>query len=236
MKMEEYVSQIAFTLGLPANENIEELDFKQGVNIAFRELKKAMRTPVDKTVPYSTRIDLVALGINTKRVLYVQPSEPKLGLTLGSIESGNVFQVAAAVNVYSTVGQGNIINIDPIMKELALNQVRNTLSTDFQWKYDTLNQVVYCTHKDPVPVTVTIRYMPIFKDVSAIESDVWTDYLFRMALANCKIALGRSRSKYTIEGSNVTLDGDKLLEEGNQELADIRAELKVKPSKLVVLK
>lgn len=235
MKMEEYVSQIAFTLGLPANENIEECDFKQGVLIAFRELKKAMRTPVDKTVPYSTRIDLLAVGIKTKRVLYVQPAEPKLGLTLGSIESGNVFQVAAAVNVYSTVGQGNIINIDPIMKELALNQVRNTLSTDFQWRYDTQNQVVYCTHKDPIPVSVTIRYVPIFEDVSEIDSDVWTDYLFRMALANCKIALGRSRSKYTIEGSNVTLDGEALLAEGNQELQDIRAELKVKPSKLVVL-
>lgn len=235
MKMEEYVSQISFMLGLPANENIEGCDIKQGVNLAFRELKKAMKTPVDITVPYSTRIDLVALGIKTKRVLYVQAAEPKLGLTLGSIESGNVFQVAAAVNVYSTVGQGNIINIDPIMKELALNQVRNTLSTDFQWKYDTLNQVIYCTHKDPIPASVTIRYVPILEDVSEVIGDVWIDYLFRMALANCKIALGRSRSKYTIEGSNVTLDGETLLNEGNQELLDIRAELKVKSSKLVVL-
>ena len=40
-----------------------------------------------------------------------------------------------------------------------------------------------------------------------------------------KIALGRARSKYTVEGSNVSLDGDTLLSEGNAELEQIREEL-----------
>ena len=50
-----------------------------------------------------------------------------------------------------------------------------------------------------------------------------------------KKALGRTRSKYTIEGSNVSLDGETLLSEANAELEAIRAELREKKQKLVVL-
>ena len=108
-------------------------------------------------------------------------------------------------------------------------------STDFQWKHDPLNNCIYCTHRDPVPTHLTIRYVPIFNDVSEINNDTWLDYLIRMSEANMKKALGRSRSKYTIEGSNVTLDGDVLLQEANTELEAIRAELEGKKNKLVVL-
>ena len=50
-----------------------------------------------------------------------------------------------------------------------------------------------------------------------------------------KKALGRSRSKYTVEGSNVSLDGDVLLQEANTELEKIREELESKKRKIVVL-
>lgn len=235
MTMTEIVDRISFLLGIPANENTEELDISKGVNIAFQELKRYMRTSVDKTVPYSRRIDLVKVGIETDNVLNVYAAYPRIGLTMSSIDSGNVFQVAAAANTYSSIGQTSSLNIDPIMTEIAMAQVRNTLATDFQWKYDSANQVVYCAHRDPMPAAVTIRYVPDFKDVSEIKSTTWIDYLLRMSLAYCKISLGRSRSKYTIEGSNVSLDGDVLLQEANTELETIRSELESKKCKLVVL-
>lgn len=235
MTMSEIVEQVSFMLGLPATEIVEGLDPKQAVLIAFRELKRYMKTPVDKTVPYATRIDLKAVGIDCTNVLYVQAAYPRIGLTMSSIDSGNVFQVAAAVNTYSAIGNTSSINIDPIMTEMAMAQVRNTLSTDFQWKYDRHNQVVYCTHRDPRPSQVTIRYVPDYKDVSEIENRTWQDYLIRLAEANMKKALGRTRSKYTIEGSNVTLDGEALLAEANAELETIRQELEGRRNKLVVL-
>jgi len=154
---------------------------------------------------------------------------------MSSIDSGNVFQVAASVNTYSAIGNTSSINIDPIMTEMAMAQVRNTLSTDFQWKHDALNDVVYVTHRDPRPATVTIRYVPDFKDVSEINNDTWIDYLIRMSVANMKIALGRSRSKYKVEGSNVSLDGEILLQEGNAELEAMRSELEGKKNKFVLL-
>ena len=235
MTMAEIVNEVSFMLGIPANENVEDLSVEQAVRIAFRELKRYMKTPVDKTVPFATRISLKQVGIHTKKVLYVQAAYPRIGLTMSSIDSGNVFQVAASVNTYSAIGQTSSINIDPIMTEMAMAQVRNTLSTDFQWKHDALNDIVYCTHRDPRPSCVTIRYVPDFQDVSEIQSDTWLNYLIRMSEANMKKALGRSRSKYTVEGSNVQLDGDVLLQEANAELQAIREELEGKKKKLVVL-
>lgn len=233
--MSEIVDQVSFMLGLPSNSNVENLDIKRAVMIAFRELKRYMKTPVDKTVPFSTRIDLKKLGIKLVKVLYVYASTPRIGLTMNSIDSGNVFQVAASVNTYSAIGQTSAINIDPIVTEMGMAQVRNTLSTDFQWKHDPDNEVLYITHRDPRPTHVTIRYVPDYQDVSEIKSPTWIDYLIRLSEANMKKALGRSRSKYTIEGSNVSLDGDVLLQEANAELETIRAELEAKKSKLVVL-
>ena len=235
MNMEEIVDQISFMLGFPANDNTEGLQIEKAVIIAFKELKRYMKTPVEKTVPFNTRIDLKAVGIVTTNVLYVQASVPRIGLTMSSIDSGNVFQVAAAANVYSQIGNTSTINIDPIVTEMAMAQVRNTLSTDFQWKYDPDNQVVYCAHRDPRPATVTIRYVPDYQDVSEIKSDIWINYLIRMSEANMKKALGRSRSKYSIEGSNVKLDGEALLSEANAELEAIRNELEARKNKLVVL-
>lgn len=233
--MAEIVDQVSFMLGLPANENVEGLQIEKAVTISFRELKRYMKTPVEKTVPYSTRLDLNKLGIVTKNVLYVQAAKPRLGLTMSSIDSGNVFQTAAAVNVYSEIGNTSSINIDPIMTEMAMAQVRNTLGTDFQWRYDTNNNVIYVAHRDPHPAQVTVRYVPDYQDVSEIKSERWLNYLIRMSEANMKKALGRSRSKYRIEGSNVSLDGEALLAEANAELETIRQELEARMNKLVVL-
>lgn len=235
MTMAEIVEQVSFTLGLPSNANVEGIDISRAVLIAFRELKRYMKTPVDKTVPYQPRIDLQAVNIDTVRVLNVRAAYPRIGLQLSSIDSGNVFQVAAAVSTYSAIGQSGKLNIDPIMTEAAMAQVRNTLSTDFQWRYDQDNQVVYCAHRDPMPSQVTITYVPNYKDVSEIKSLTWIDYLIRLSEAYAKKALGRTRSKYTVQDTNVSLDGDVLLQEANTELEAIRQELEGKKQKLVVL-
>ena len=82
---------------------------------------------------------------------------------------------------------------------------------------------------------VTVRYVPDFKDVSEVVGDTYINYLIRMAVANMKIALGRTRSKYRVEGSNVSLDGDILLQEGNEELSRMREELGQKRNRMVIV-
>lgn len=233
MTMEEIVDQVSFELGLPSNDNVENLQIEKAVLIAFRELKRYIKTPVELTVPFQHRIKLSDVGIHTVKVLKVMPSYPRIGLTLSSIDSGNVFQVAAAANVYSQIGNTSSINIQPIVTEMAMAQVRNTISTDFQWDYDSSNDVVYCTHRDPMPAAVTIRYVPDFQDVSEINNNTWIDYLIRLSEAHMKKALGRSRSKYKVTDSNVEFDGEILLQEANDELTTIRQELDAKKNKLL---
>lgn len=235
MTMDEIKSEVQFLMGIPANENVEDLEIERSILIAFRELKRYIRTPVDKTVPYSTRLNLSELNIHTRTVLNVFAAIPRIGLTMNTIDAGNVFQIAAAVNTYSMIGNTTSLNIDPIMTEMAMAQVRNTLGTDFQWNFDKQNKVIYCAHRDPRPSVVTIRYVPDFQDVSEILGYTYIDYLVRMSVANYKLALGRTRSKYTVEGSNVTLDGETLLAEGNAELEAIRSELDNKQHKLVIV-
>ena len=187
MTMQEIVQQVSFMLGIPSNENVEDLQVEQAVLIAFQELKRYIKTPVEKTVPFQHRLDLEKLGIVTKQVLNVQAAYPRIGLTQSTIDSGNVFQVAAAVNVYSAIGQTSSLNIDPIMTEMAMAQVRNTLATDFQWRYDIDNNVVYCAHREPMPSLVTISYVPDYQDVSEIKNNTWINYIIRMSEANTEL-------------------------------------------------
>lgn len=235
MLMSEIVDQVSFSLGIPANNNVEDLQIEKAVIIAFRELKAYMKTPVDKTVPYSTRIDLLKNGINTTRVLYVYPAKPKIGLNIANVDSSNVFALAASANSGGLLKSNSNGDLSPIVQQMALAQVSNTLSQDFQWKHDVVNQVVYCTCKQSRPSQVTVRYKPKYEDVSEIVSDTWIDYLIRLSEAHMKKALGRSRSKYKVEGSNVTLDGEILLQEAKEEFQTIREELKARKQKLVVL-
>ena len=183
MTMDEIKSEVQFLMGIPANENVEDLEIERSILIAFRELKRYIRTPVDKTVPYSTRLNLSELNIHTRTVLNVFAAIPRIGLTMNTIDAGNVFQIAAAVNTYSMIGNTTSLNIDPIMTEMAMAQVRNTLGTDFQWNFDKQNNVIYCAHRDPRPSVVTIRYVPDFQDVSEILGYTYIDYLVRMSVA-----------------------------------------------------
>ena len=234
MKIEEIVDQVSFMLGIPANNNVEELQVERAVNLAFREAKRYIRTPALKTVPFSKRIDLVKVGIVTTIVRGVYPAYPKVGLNLANVESGNVFQLAAAVNAGAMLNS-TTANLDPIINQLSMAQASNVLSTDWNWRYDLDNQVVYITCKAPVISSVTIDYVPDYKDVSEISNKSWLDIIIRLSEAYMKKALGRSRSKYTIEGSNVTLDGELLLNEANSELEARRTEMQNKSNRLIVL-
>ena len=68
-------------------------------------------------------------------------------------------------------------------------------------------------------------YVPRYDDVSEVISDYWIDIICRLSIAIAKITLGRVRSKYTQSNSLWQLDGQTLLQEGNQELTELRQHL-----------
>ena len=75
------------------------------------------------------------------------------------------------------------------------------------------------------PGRVVIEYIPIYKDVEDIKDEYWLDYLKRMSLAKAKVILGRLRTYAKQSNALVSLDGDTILAEGNNELQALREEL-----------
>jgi len=161
-------------------------------------------------------------------------------------------EASSIVNVYRTVGvgnsndAGNSVTMDPLyaqqwmvfsnagtmynLQDYVLNyaawstltQVRNTMSTDMAFREDKHACRLYINNNISSPGSVTIEYIPKLKKVEDIKSDYWKDILVRMSLDFTKIQIGRIRTKFTQTNALWTLDGDKLLEEGNTDLKELR--------------
>ena len=75
------------------------------------------------------------------------------------------------------------------------------------------------------PKNITIEYVPRYENVEEITSDYWIDVLMRMCVATTKITVGRIRSRYKQSGALWTQDGDQILQEGINELSQLRESL-----------
>ena len=62
--------------------------------------------------------------------------------------------------------------------------------------------------------------------VEKIKSEYWKDVLIRISTALTKIVLGRIRTRFTQSNALWAQDGEKLLEEGNTELKELREVLR----------
>ena len=107
-----------------------------------------------------------------------------------------------------------------------LQSISNTLSTDLRFIQDRENKKLYVNLGSGNTTRLTIEYVPKLFSVDEVVSEYWVDILLRMSVAYAKQMLGRIRTRYTQSGALWTQDGDKLLEEGNNEAAAIREELK----------
>ena len=121
---------------------------------------------------------------------------------------------------------GTMYNLqDYVMNYAAWNtltQIRNTMSTDLAFTEDKHACKLYINNNISSPGSVTVAYIPKLKKVDDIKSDYWKDVLVRLALDLTKIQIGRIRTKFTQSNALWALDGDKLLEEGNADLKELR--------------
>lgn len=110
---------------------------------------------------------------------------------------------------------------------LTLSKIKNTLSTDMAFKEDRHNKKIYINNYMSTPAGITIEYIPKLKKVEDIKSDYWIDILIKLSVALTKVVLGRIRSRFTQSNALWSQDGDKMLEEGNAELKELREVLRV---------
>lgn len=119
----------------------------------------------------------------------------------------------------SGMGSGGLTNY--YLMKLYYNSVRgNTASNDF-----TQNGNKLFIEKSMGGDKITIEYVPLIKEVDQLTDPYWFKQLYYIFLANCKIVIGRARSKYRIQSSKYELDGERILEEGLAEKAKIIEDL-----------
>lgn len=216
-EIDDYVNYVKLQLGGSVLSLAIEKDLPFIIEkIAFEELKNYMHTVHTMTCGYAPQINLE--GKNVANVKYILRNKNN-SMTVTGLDT-NLF-------IYQTQGQYGINQWarDQITYKLQIDQIRNTLSSDMDFHYDKVNEILYLYCQYPIPSAVTIGYVPEFKDVSEVYLPYWMSYLRRFAVAYAKEAEGRIRSKYTLNSSTYNLDGDKLIAEAQAELSSIRDEL-----------
>ena len=195
------------------------------INKSLRELQRYWDETTLVTIPYASCINY------TGTPLEESSSIVRVYRTVGggdAEDAGNAVTMdpmsARRWMVFSNAG--TMYNLqDYVMNYAAwstLSQVRNTMSTDLAFREDKHACKLYINNNISSPGSITVEYIPKLRSVEDIKSDYWKDVLVRMSLDFAKIQIGRIRTKFTQSNALWTLDGDKLLEEGNTDLKELR--------------
>lgn len=225
---EEYIEYIKLqvTGGLLELE-IDDSVIGKFIDAALVELRRYIDQTNLITVPFSRCIDLK--DFNHSAIVAVYRTEGLVGDMTNVKGSSEVDPMYAQKwMAFSSGGMSYNLN-DYVLNYLAystLNQMQNTTSTDLAFKEDKSADKLYINCIE-TPKMITIEYVPVFTDVEQITSDYWIDILKRLSLAMTKVALGRIRTRFTQSNALWTQDGETMLQEGNEELKELREVLRV---------
>lgn len=227
MNMNAYIDEIKLKLtGQVLHLEIDDTTLTRIVNSAFREIQRYIDTTKLVTLPYKPCIDLSTYKVNSVSSVY-RAQGYLTDASTGDIPGDPVY--VAQWQFLSGNGQAFNTN-DWVLNYAAWNtamQIRNTISTDLQYRFDRSSNLLYINAAFDSPDNVTIEYVPVYDNIEQVESDFWIDVIIRLSVALTKVTLGRIRSRFKQSNALWEQDGDSLLEEGNTELASLREELKV---------
>jgi hypothetical protein len=117
---------------------------------------------------------------------------------------------------------------------MTMYKIKNTMSTDLAFREDRHDNKLYISCGNSRPSMITVEYIPKLKSVEDIKSDYWIDILIRLCVAMTKVVLGRIRTRFTQSNALWTQDGERILDEGNTELKELREILRIN-SNLIML-
>jgi len=230
MKTQDVIEEVKLELtGGVLELEIEDETIALAVKKSLRELQRYWDEPSFLTVPFKSCIDLDELGLEYCSIVKVY----RLTGMGNSDDATNALTMdplfAQQWMIFSNAG--TMYNVqDYVMNYAAwttLSQLRNTMSTDMAFREDKHNHKLYINNNMSSPGYVTIEFIPKLQKVDDIQSDYWQDILIRMCIAQTKIILGRIRTRFTQSNALWTQDGEKLLEEGNNDLKELREVLRV---------
>ena len=224
--MRGYVDEIKLNVtGGLLDIEIEDAVIQKIVEASMRELQRYICSTKLLTIPYNKCIDLSEYSVNSISRVYRASA---MGLSSNS-ENGTFMDPAQMSLLQVAYNSGGLHNFsDYVSNYLAyttLQQMRNTISTDLSWYYEDAKKLLYVNTVLESGTDITIEFVPRYNSVDEITSDFWIDVLMRLSISLTKVALGRIRSRYTQSNALWQQDGATMLQEGQQELAELRAYL-----------
>lgn len=231
MTMKEVIEEIKLEItgGLLELE-IEDPAIELAIRKAMRELERFWDETTMVTVPFSSCIDLtdseLDLKENANAIVDVFRTD-----AVGDVEGNGINDPMFAQQWMLFSNAGTMYNLNEYLLNYAswntLLQTKNTISTDMAFKEDKHNNKLYINHYMDVPRFVTIEYIPKLKNVEDIQSDYWIDVLVKLSIAIVKIMLGRIRTRFSLSNALWSQDGETILNEGKEELAALREQLRI---------
>lgn len=205
---------------------IEDAQIELVVKKALRELQRYWDESSFVTIPFESCIDLKKYQLDSCSIVKVYHMT---GMGEGGAALNAMTDPLYAQQFMIFSNAGTMFNLqDYVMNYAAwttLGQVRNTISTDLAFREDKHNHKLYINSMSS-PTYITIEFIPKLNSVEDIQSDYWQDILIKMSTALTKIALGHIRTRFSQSNALWTQDGDKMLEEGNTELKELREVLR----------
>lgn len=233
MNMQDVIDEIKLELtGGVLELELEDTQLHQVVNKALRELERYWDETTMITIPFSSCIDLADSALDLKeKVSSITRVYRTEGTGVASSSEVSVLNDPMYMQQWTLFSNGGTMyNLNDYVLNYAswatLQKITNSMSTDMAYTEDRHNNKLYINHYMTSPAYVTIEYVPKLKKVDDIKSDYWIDNLIKISVALTKIILGRIRSRFTQSNALWTQDGDKLSEEGNTELKELREVLR----------
>lgn len=236
--LQQYIDYIKLSLFADTlDSELSDETIGKFVIAGLQEIQRYIDTPKFITVPFCRCIDLSSYtdsdgkvhDFNYSAIIRIFRTEGYTGDATISASSSSVDPMYAQTWMAFSSG-GNSYNLNNyIYNYLSYNtllQMRNTTSTDLAFMQDKNAKKLYINSQYDNPSYITIEYIPVYQRVEEITSDYWIDILKRISLALVKIALGRVRTRYIQSNALLTDDGATMLQEGNDELKELRETLR----------
>lgn len=228
MTLTDVIEEIKLELtGKMVELDIEDETLAAIVNKALRELQRYWDEMSFVTVPFASCIDYHGTPLENSSSIV------KVYRTHGMGAASDVTAMSDPLLMQQWMvfsNAGTMYNLqDYIMNYAAwttLSQTKNTLSTDLAFTEDKHDHKLYINSALSAPGYITIQYIPKLHRVEDIRSDYWQDILIRLSTALTKVTIGRIRSKYSLSNALWGIDGEKMLEEGNTDLKELREVLR----------
>jgi hypothetical protein len=239
MKLEDVIDEIRLELtGYILDLEITDETLVSVVKKALRELTRYWDETHLLSCPFASCIDLSGEFFKEKvsSIVKVYRTEG-IGDADGSLSVMNDPVQMAQFAIFSNGGtmyslQDYVMNYASWM---SMHQIRNTMSTDLAFKEDRHNNKLYINKAASSPNMITIEYIPKLTSVEDIKSDYWIDILVKYCVALTKVVLGRIRTRFTQSNALWTQDGEKILEEGNTELKELRELLRLNSNMVFII-